>query len=35
MYSTFIWTYLRDIKSELERMVENEGDAGSVWCCPA
>jgi DNA-binding transcriptional MerR regulator len=26
---------LRDIESELERMVENESDAGNVWCCPA
>lgn len=26
---------LRDIESELDRMLENENDAGYVWCCPA
>ena len=26
---------LRDIESELDRMMENESDAGYVWCCPA
>ena len=26
---------LRDIEFELERMTENQSDAGYVWCCPA
>jgi len=26
---------LRDIESEMERMMGNESDAGYVWCCPA
>ena len=25
---------LRDIESELERMIESESDAGYGWCCP-
>ena len=26
---------LRDIESELERMIESQSDAGYNWCCPA